>query len=219
MSKKNANPKWFRDTISGEVLLELRANLEMLAQDILECKFFHLLLSWVLDLEQRKHKQELEYPDDPKNYDSKLWSYLCVMPGITVSDYASNRVYYFVIIYLASKLTEPQAVGKDELFHNHAQLSVILEAAQTKPDERLHRITEQTGDIFEAIAGICQRGTRASARFLRELSIHNDDADVLHEKLLALASRMGFLLNAADISAKEVCVLLNIPFSPEGRMY
>ena len=72
--------------------------------------------------------------------------------------------------------------------------------------------------IFEAIAGIYHRNTRASARFLRELNIHNDDADVLHEKLLALASRMGFLLNAADIAAKEVYVLLNIPFLLESKM-
>ena len=37
------------------------------------------------------------------------------------------------------------------------------------------------------------------------------NGDVLHEKLLALASRMGFLLNAEDISAEEVGVLLDIP--------
>ena len=98
VSKKNANPKRFRDTISGEVLLELRANLEMLAQDILECNLFRLLLSWVLDLQPRKHKQELEYPDDPKNYDRKLWSYLYTMPDLGVCDYTTNRIYYFVII-------------------------------------------------------------------------------------------------------------------------
>ena len=91
-SKKNANPTRFRSTISGEKLLALRANLEMFAQDILECKLFNLLLSWVLDQLPRKHKQELVYPDEPKKYDSKLWSYLCVMPGIGVSESTSIEV-------------------------------------------------------------------------------------------------------------------------------
>ena len=61
-----------RDTIPGEVLLERCANLDMLAQDILECELFHVLLSWVLDLQPRKHKQKPEFPDDPKDYGSKL---------------------------------------------------------------------------------------------------------------------------------------------------
>ena len=100
------------------------------------------------------------------------------MSGITESGCVSNRVHYFVIIYLASKLTGPQTLSEDELFHNHAQLRGVLEAEQTKLDARLHRSTEQTEDIFEATAGICHRDTRASARFLRELDIRNDDADV-----------------------------------------
>ena len=69
----------------------------------------------------QKNRDVVVNPEDPEKYDRKFWSYLYVMPGIGVSDYATNRVYYFVIIYLASKLTEPQAVGKDELFHNHTR--------------------------------------------------------------------------------------------------
>ena len=121
-----------------------------------------------------------------------------------------------MIIYLASKLTEAQVVGKEELFHNSTQLLALLEAEQTKPDERLHQITEQTGDIFEAIVGICQRNTQASVRLLRKLRIDNDDADVLHGKLVAFARRMNSFLDAKDMSAEQVCVLLNIPSTPES---
>ena len=136
-----------------------------------------------------------------------------------MSDDATNRIYYFLMIYLASKLIEKQAVGKDELFYNHAQLSAILEAEQIKPGEKLHRVIEQTGDILEAIGGICERDAHAGARLLKELRLKNEDAGVLHGKLWALATKMGFLLNAKDISAEEVCVLLDIPLSPEGRKY
>ena len=87
---------------------------------LLECKAFHTLLHWVIILHPKRYKGEKEWPDDPKDYDRKLWSYLYTIPNLGVSDDATNYIYYFLVIYLASKLTEPQAVVQDELFYNHA---------------------------------------------------------------------------------------------------
>ena len=81
----------------------------------------------------------------------------------------------------------------------------------TNGHRSLHRTIEQTEGIFEAVGGICQRNTRAGARLLKEFRVHNDDAGVLHEKLCALATTTGFLLNAEDLSMEKVGVLLDIP--------
>ena len=40
----------------------------------------------------------------------------------------------------------------------------------------MHKVIEQTGDISEAIGGICERVARTDARLLKELSNKNEDA-------------------------------------------
>ena len=123
------------------------------------------------------------------------------------------------MIYLASKLTEPQAVSKDELFYNHAQLSAILEAKEITPGRKLHKVIEQTGDIFQAIGGICQRDAQAGAALLKEFGSDKEEAGVLHAQLCALATEMAFLLHAKNITTENVLGLLRIPLLPGGRTY
>ena len=131
--------------------------------------------------------------------------------GFGVSDDATNYIYYFLVIYLASKLTETQAKGKDELFYVHTQLSDIIEAEEILQGTKLHKVIEETGDILEAIGGICQRDARAGAKFLKQLGIKIEEAGYLHAKMCALATHTAFLLNAKNITPKEVFVLLAIP--------
>ena len=67
----------------------------------------------------------------------------------------------------------------------------------------MHKVIEQTGDISEAIGGICERDAHAGARLLYEMELKNEDAAVLHGKLSALATNMSFLLNSLNSSPKE----------------
>ena len=72
--QEQVKPMDFSDIISSQVLSELRATIEMLRQDILECKLFHTLLDWVMSLHPKRYKAEHKWPADPKDYDRKLWT-------------------------------------------------------------------------------------------------------------------------------------------------
>ena len=84
---------------------------------------------------------------------------------------------------------------------------------------RLHKVIEQTGDVFEAIGGSCKRDASMGAELLNALGLKNDDTGVLHEKLCGLTTQFTYLANATNLTTKQVCDLLEIPPSAEGREY
>ena len=113
--------------------------------------------------------------DDPGDYARKRDSDFCVTLNIAICDLTIKYKCYSLMIYLSSKLTERQAMGENELFYNHAQLSAIFEAKEIKRGTKLHKVIEQNGDTPEAIGGICERVARADAKLLKELSNKKED--------------------------------------------
>ena len=83
----------------------------------------------------------------------------------------------------------------------------------------MHKVIEQTGHIFEAIGGNCQRDASMGAKLLHALGFKNDDIGVLHGKLCRLTTQFAYLVNAKNLTTKQVCDLLEILPSAEGREY
>ena len=57
--EKQVKPMDFSDIISSQVLSELRTTIEMLRQDLLECKLFHTLLDWVMSLHPKTIRRNI----------------------------------------------------------------------------------------------------------------------------------------------------------------
>ena len=169
------------------------------------------LLKYILGLHPCAYSGKT-WPTNVRDYDRKIWSHIFVIPNLHVSDDATNYVYYFALVYLASQMQSKswRDMGMDELFYYHDQVLNVTSATEIKDKTSLHKLLNQAGDIFEALGGICQTDQPDALDQISEMGIELRSARYLHGKWCALAENIALLVNATNLEPIKVITLLNV---------
>jgi hypothetical protein len=171
------------------------------------------LLEYVVGLSVKIYKLR-EWPSDVLLYDRKIWSHYGCFVRLCMPADATNYVYYFVLMFLHSILGVDGSGAVAEIMQclsaYRKQLRNVVDATSIVVGSALERMLNRSGDIIEAIAGICDSSESRSSRLLQKLKVSDAEARIVHAELGCVSEQVYLLFRTSSCSPRECCELLGI---------
>ena len=197
--------------IRGDDVKELLRGVETTALALSGHGDYKLLLAHVLAISAREHKWG-ETVDDVMKMDRKQLSHLNALYRYSIPIDATNYIYFFCLCLLVKTSPEqhsPLASWTAKLARTSSNCDLEASMSQTA----YNKLMNDSGDIVEAIGGICQPDFPDSVKLREKLGIQG------HEFVLAsinaLAESLYLVLKASDASEWTVARELGLVEVPQ----